>query len=127
MPRASARCCAGGGSRGLAHLGILQAIRETGVPVDVVGGTSQGAFMAALFAQGWEQEELTKRVRTYAKKMASVRHLLSDVTLPILSLFSGHQFDRVRALLAASWRFSVQHSCAACLIAWQPMRLCVPP
>ena len=42
---------AGGGSRGLAHLGVLQAIREAGVPVDVVGGTSQGAFMAALFAQ----------------------------------------------------------------------------
>lgn len=86
---------AGGGSRGLAHLGVLQAIREVGVPVDVVGGTSQGAFMAALFAQGLPPEEMLRRVRSYALQMSSPRHLLSDVTLPILSLFSGQQFDRV--------------------------------
>ncbi len=45
----------GGGSRGLAHLGVLFALDDLGVPVDVVGGTSQGAFMAALYAQvgGW--------------------------------------------------------------------------
>lgn len=41
----------GGGSRGLAHLGVLCALEDAGVPVDVVGGTSQGAFMAALYAQ----------------------------------------------------------------------------
>lgn len=41
----------GGGSRGLAHLGVLCALDDLGVPVDVVGGTSQGAFMAALYAQ----------------------------------------------------------------------------
>jgi predicted patatin/cPLA2 family phospholipase len=41
----------GGGSRGLAHLGVLFALDDLGVPVDVVGGTSQGAFMAALYAQ----------------------------------------------------------------------------
>ena len=38
----------GGGSRGLAHLGVLCALEDLGVPVDVIGGTSQGAFMAAL-------------------------------------------------------------------------------
>ena len=31
----------GGGSRGLAHLGVLWALDDAGVPVDVVGGTSQ--------------------------------------------------------------------------------------
>lgn len=86
---------AGGGSRGLAHLGVLQAINDVGVPIDVVGGTSQGAFMAALYAQGLSPDELKARVRSYASQMASPRHLLSDVTLPILSLFSGRQFDKV--------------------------------
>ena len=41
----------GGGSRGLAHLGVLHALDDAGIPVDVIGGTSQGAFMAALYAQ----------------------------------------------------------------------------
>lgn len=31
----------GGGSRGLAHLGVLHALDDAGVPVDVIGGTSQ--------------------------------------------------------------------------------------
>ena len=41
----------GGGSRGLAHLGVLHALDDAGIPVDVIGGTSQGAYMAALYAQ----------------------------------------------------------------------------
>lgn len=36
----------GGGARGLAHLGVLSAMAEQGVPVDYIGGTSQGAYMA---------------------------------------------------------------------------------
>lgn len=93
---------AGGGSRGLAHLGVLQALDDLGVPVDVVGGTSQGAFMAALYAQGLTREQLLTRVRSYATAMSSPRRLLSDVTLPILSLFSGKLFDKVRSLRSAS-------------------------
>ena len=31
----------GGGSRGLAHLGVLHALDDAGVPIDVIGGTSQ--------------------------------------------------------------------------------------
>lgn len=34
----------GGGSRGLAHLGVLHALDDAGVPVDVIGGTSQASF-----------------------------------------------------------------------------------
>ena len=51
----------GGGSRGLAHMGVLCALEDLGVPVDVIGGTSQGAFMAALYAQGLAREQLQVR------------------------------------------------------------------
>ena len=49
----------GGGSRGLAHLGVLQALEDLGVPVDCVGGTSQGAFMTGLYSQGLGWDKLT--------------------------------------------------------------------
>ncbi|GLC44977.1 hypothetical protein PLESTB_001747900 [Pleodorina starrii] len=84
----------GGGSRGLAHLGVLTALEDAGVPLDAVGGTSQGAFMAALYAQGLGREALNLSVRHYAHQLSSVRHLLSDITLPVLSLFSGSAFDQ---------------------------------
>ena len=85
----------GGGSRGLAHQGVLNALMDAGVPIDVVGGTSQGAFMGGLFAQNRRRAAMERAVRRYATEMGSVRKLLSDLTLPIISLFSGAGFDRV--------------------------------
>ena len=55
----------------------------------------QGAFMAALYAQGLSWERMHRVVRDYAGAMGSVRHLLSDLTLPLISVFSGAGFDRV--------------------------------
>jgi predicted acylesterase/phospholipase RssA len=56
---------------------------------------SQGAFMAGLYAQGLTWEQMHRTVRSYATQMGSVRHLISDLTLPIISVFNGHGFDRV--------------------------------
>ena len=36
---------AGGGARGFAHVGVLMALEEEGVPVDLLGGTSMGEFI----------------------------------------------------------------------------------
>jgi len=44
----------GGGARGFAHLGVLRAIEEFGIPIDAVGGTSIGAIMAASVAMDWD-------------------------------------------------------------------------
>ncbi|KAJ1941541.1 phosphatidylcholine and lysophosphatidylcholine phospholipase, partial [Linderina pennispora] len=41
----------GGGARGMALLGVLQAFEEAGIPVDMVGGTSIGALVSGLYAQ----------------------------------------------------------------------------
>ena len=51
----------GGGARGLAHLGVMRALEEAGVPIDVVGGTSMGAMMAAVYALG--MDDAAERVR----------------------------------------------------------------
>ena len=50
---------AGGGARGLAHLGVYRALRERGIEIDCVGGTSIGAVMAALVASDRPVEEVT--------------------------------------------------------------------
>ena len=41
---------AGGGARGLAHLGVIKLIEELGIPVDVVTGTSMGGLIGGLYA-----------------------------------------------------------------------------
>jgi NTE family protein len=50
----------GGGAAGLAHIGVLQALAENGIPVRAVVGTSIGAEIGAFFAAGMPLDELEK-------------------------------------------------------------------
>jgi len=48
----------GGGARGFAHLGVIQALNETGIYPDVISGTSAGAIIGALYADGYTPDEI---------------------------------------------------------------------
>ncbi len=48
----------GGGAKGLAHIGALKVIEESGIKVDYIGGTSMGAIVGALYAAGYSAKEL---------------------------------------------------------------------
>jgi NTE family protein len=77
----------GGGARGFAHIGIVKALREAGVPTDLVGGTSMGAIMGAGVAQRWSIEEMTERFR---RSFVTVNPL-RDYTFPFFSLVTGRK------------------------------------
>ncbi len=81
----------GGGPRGFAHLGVLRALEEAGVPVDVVGGTSIGAVMGALCAQGLPDAERVERAVTAFTRSGR----LVSPTLPLIALSSGRRVDRL--------------------------------
>lgn len=53
----------GGGARGIAHLGVAQALRERGVRPDVISATSSGAFVGALLAYGYEPADVLTIIR----------------------------------------------------------------
>lgn len=42
----------GGAVRGLAHIGVLEVLEDAGIPIDMIAGTSVGAIIGALYAQG---------------------------------------------------------------------------
>ncbi|MCP4482874.1 MAG: patatin-like phospholipase family protein [bacterium] len=50
----------GGGARGFAHIGVLQVFEENHIPIDIITGTSAGAFIGALYASGKTSEDLKK-------------------------------------------------------------------
>lgn len=52
----------GGGARSFAHLGVLKALAELELPVQVISGTSSGAIAAVLYSIGLSPEEILKRV-----------------------------------------------------------------
>lgn len=48
----------GGGARGLAHIGAIQALEENNIPIDYIAGSSVGAIVGALYASGYSVEEM---------------------------------------------------------------------
>src|SRR5664279_4685935 len=48
----------GGGTRGFAHLGVIQALNEAGIFPDVISGTSAGALVGVLYADGYSPREI---------------------------------------------------------------------
>lgn len=81
----------GGGARGFAHIGAIRALREAGLAIDAVGGTSIGALMAAAVALEWEDETL---YQTFHRAFVS-SNPLSDYTLPLVSLVAGRKASRL--------------------------------
>ncbi len=57
----------GGGARGFAHLGVLKALNDSGIFPDVVSGTSAGALVGVLYADGYSPEEIFKLMNTTSR------------------------------------------------------------
>lgn len=69
----------GGGIRGIAHAGVLQALENNGIPIDIIGGTSAGSMIGSLYAMGYSPEEIYILFRKNARKIIGAN------TYPIIS------------------------------------------
>ena len=74
--RAVGLVLAGGGARGFAHIGIIKALKEAGVPFDHLGGTSMGAIIAAGLAQEWDVRG-TDRAHARRSSSPTIRSTIS--------------------------------------------------
>ncbi len=77
----------GGGARGFAHLGVLRALHEAHIPVDLVGGNSMGALIGAQYACGLSLDAIREQTRKFAEGG-------ERLTLPLISLVAGHRVSR---------------------------------
>jgi NTE family protein len=94
--KAVALVLSGGGARGLAHIGVVKAMAELGIPIDAIGGVSMGSIMAAQVAGGWPWQQMLK-----ASRALFIEHRpMSDKTLPLVSLVRG---KRIEAALHAGF------------------------
>uniref|UniRef100_A0A8C2D8Y8 lysophospholipase n=1 Tax=Cyprinus carpio TaxID=7962 RepID=A0A8C2D8Y8_CYPCA len=76
----------GGGARGCSQVGIIRALSEAGIPVDLIGGTSIGSLIGALYAEERSVSRMTVRARQWAMK-------ITDLTYPVTSMFTGASFN----------------------------------
>ena len=81
----------GGGARGYAHIGALEAMREAGLEIDRLGGCSIGAFIGAMHATGLDPDEMRARCRAEFVR----RSPFNDYTLPRVSLIRSRKAGRM--------------------------------
>jgi len=94
--RATGLVLGGGGARGFAHLGVLRALEELGVTVDMVGGTSIGAPIS-----GW----VAQKMNAIDSRNAAIEafHSLIDLTFPATSVIAGKRIAEVITAQTGSW------------------------
>ena len=62
----------GGGIRGIAHAGVLKALEENNIKIDIIGGCSSGSIIASLYAMGYKPDYIFMLFKKYAKEIAKL-------------------------------------------------------
>ncbi|MFC1903844.1 patatin-like phospholipase family protein [Chloroflexota bacterium] len=94
----------GGAARGLAHIGVLEVLEKEGIPIDMIAGTSTGAIIGALYAQGKNSSQIANLALGLSwKKLAS----MVDISLPRSGFLKG---KKIKDLLALSLGGDIQFS-----------------
>lgn len=100
----------GGGARGLAHVGVLKALEQAQIPIDIICGNSMGALIGAQYANGTPVASLLKNTKQLI--LAGDRP-----TLPFFSLLAGYKIKKglkrlfEQADIEALWRPFFTVSC----------------
>jgi len=72
-----------GGARGFAHLGVIKVLREEGIPIDYIAGSSMGSLVACFYGAGHDMERLYKISTAFKRKY------YLDFTVPKMGFISG--------------------------------------
>jgi NTE family protein len=88
----------GGGARGFAHLGVIEALNEAGIFPDVISGTSAGALVGVLYADGYSSKEIYKLMNTGSRL---------DFMRPVLPREGLLQISGILKILKANLRSKV--------------------
>ena len=62
----------GGGIRGIAHAGVLKALEDNNIKIDIIGGTSAGSLVASLYAMGYSPYYIYILFKRYSKELVQI-------------------------------------------------------
>jgi len=88
-----------GAARGMAHLGVLMALKEENIPIDVIAGTSIGSIFGALYADDADLNLVSKIVASLRREQ------FVDVVLPKMGLMKGEKLEEFLKLITKDKSF----------------------
>jgi predicted acylesterase/phospholipase RssA/CRP-like cAMP-binding protein len=83
----------GGAARGMAHLGVLRALEQNGIYIDMLSGTSAGAMVGTMYAAGLDTEYIAQCFKTDLQPSWFFRQLPGGSYFYLLYKYRSHQFD----------------------------------
>ena len=93
-----------GAARGLAHIGVLEVLEKEGIPIDMIAGTSAGAAVGALYAQGKGASLIKKLALDLSRKRLAS---MVDLALPKTGFIGGKKIkDRLKLIIGGDIKFS---------------------
>lgn len=98
----------GGGARGISHIGVIKALEEQGIPIDMVGGTSIGSFVGGLYAKDGDLVPMYGRAKKFSSRMSGLWRFALDLTYPTISYVSNRVSSIVRVLIPVDYRTRIQ-------------------
>ena len=103
----------GGAARGLAHIGVLKVLEKEGIPIDMIAGTSAGAAIGALYAQGKDANLIENQFLNLSwKRLAS----MVDLALPKSGFIGGKKIKaELKLIIGGELRFSDLRIPLACV------------
>ena len=93
----------GGGIRGIAHAGVLKALEENNIKIDVIGGTSSGSIISTLYAMGYSPYYIYILFKRYARdlvnqnsmtKITSLKNFMSNKKTNFSGFYSGEEIEK---------------------------------
>jgi NTE family protein len=93
----------GGAARGLAHIGVLEVLDKEGIPVDMIAGTSAGAAVGALYAQGSEGSRISEAAAEMNWRKWTA---LIDLALPKNGFIRGRKIKNLLKSIIGDVEFS---------------------
>jgi NTE family protein len=114
-PRKVGLALGGGAARGLAHIGVLEVLGKEGIPIDMIAGTSAGAAIGALYAQGKDAGVIKDLALNLSwRRLAS----LVDLALPKTGFIQGKKIkDLLESVIGGDIEFSKLRMPYACVAA----------
>jgi predicted acylesterase/phospholipase RssA/CRP-like cAMP-binding protein len=81
----------GGAAKGIAHIGVIKALEEMGIPIDMVGGASMGSIIGAHYSMGNNYDSMLQMCRQIFIEINPFK----EYTIPIISLMRGKRLERM--------------------------------
>jgi predicted acylesterase/phospholipase RssA len=94
----------GGAARGMAHLGVLKALEQNGIVVDMIAGTSAGAMSGVVYASGLDCDYSARQFAADLEPPWLFRHLPRGDQLYLLYKYRCRQFDPMLRKYLHNWR-----------------------